>query len=81
NSPRSIAVRKYSPMGEYFRTAIERGELHIDDVTLATDQFGELCKADIWPRLMFGVISEVSDTDIDRVVDGAVDTFLARYGT
>ena len=73
--------RMRTEMGEYFRAAVERGALKIDDVTLATDQFGELCKADVWPRLMFGVISEVTDADIDRVVDGAVETFLARYGT
>ena len=30
---------------------------------------------------MFGVIRAVSDADIDRVVDGAVETFMARYGT
>lgn len=71
--------RMRTEMGEYFAAAIARGELAMDDVTLATDQFGELCKADIWPRLMFGVISEVAEADIDRVVDGAVETFLARY--
>ncbi|GGX40574.1 TetR family transcriptional regulator [Tateyamaria omphalii] len=73
--------RMRSEMGEYFRTAVERGDLDIEDFTLAADQFGELCKADIWPRLMFGVIDSVSDADIDRVVDNAVETFLARYGT
>jgi AcrR family transcriptional regulator len=48
--------------------------------TLAADQFGELCKADLWTRLIFGVIKEVSAAEIDRVVDSAVETFLARYG-
>ncbi|WP_415404884.1 TetR/AcrR family transcriptional regulator [Tateyamaria sp. SN3-11] len=72
--------RMRTVMGAYFQEAVERGELKIDDLTLATDQFGELCKADIWPRLMFGVIDSVSDEDIDRVVDAAVETFLARYG-
>ena len=72
--------RMRTEMGAYFQGAIARGELAIDDITLATDQFGELCKADIWPRLMFGVIRTVSDADIDRVVDGAVETFMARYG-
>ena len=50
------------------------------DYVLAADQFGELCKADLWPRLIFGVIKSVSDAEIDRVIDGAVQTFLARYG-
>lgn len=72
--------RMRAEMGEYFRAAVERGELQIEDFTLAADQFGELCKADIWPRLMFGVIDTVTDADINRVVDSAVETFLARYG-
>lgn len=73
--------RMRSEMSGYFQAAISRGELKIDDLTLAADQFGELCKADLFPRLMFGVIDQVSAADINRVVDGAVETFLARYGT
>ncbi|MDW4498304.1 TetR/AcrR family transcriptional regulator [Sulfitobacter sp. D35] len=65
----------------YLETAIARGELQIEDVGLAADQFGELCKADVWPRLIFGVSKSVSDAEIDRVVDGALETFMARYGT
>ncbi|MGC1505205.1 MAG: TetR/AcrR family transcriptional regulator [Sulfitobacter sp.] len=68
-------------MAEYFKGAEERGVLKIDDYELAADQFGELCKADIWPRLIFGVSKTVSDAEITRVVDGAVDMFMARYGT
>ena len=74
-------ARMRAVMTEYYSGAIARGELQIDDLTLAADQFGELCKADIWPRLMFGVIDHVDAADIDRVVDGAVETFMARYGT
>ncbi|MFL4469584.1 TetR/AcrR family transcriptional regulator [Tateyamaria armeniaca] len=74
-------ARMRAEMAEYFTEAMRRGELRIDDLTLAADQFGELCKADIWPRLMFGVIDSVDASDIDRVVDGAVETFMARYGT
>tara|TARA_R110002094_G_scaffold176023_2_gene156156 strand:- start:40 stop:657 length:618 start_codon:yes stop_codon:yes gene_type:complete len=67
-------------MAEYFEGAVARGELRIDDYGLAADQFGELCKADKWPRLIFGVSTTVADSEMDRVVDGAVETFLARYG-
>ena len=74
-------ARMRAEMAEYFTEAMSRGELRIDDLALAADQFGELCKADIWPRLMFGVIDGVDASDIDRVVDGAVETFMARYGT
>ncbi|WP_298840456.1 TetR/AcrR family transcriptional regulator [uncultured Roseobacter sp.] len=68
-------------MAAYFERAQARGELRIDDCILAADQFGELCKADVWPRLIFGVIRSVSAAEIDRVVSAAVETFLARYGT
>ena len=68
-------------MAAYFEKAEARGQLLIEDRILAVDQFGELCKADIWPRLIFGVTKSVSAEEIDRVVKGAVRTFLARYGT
>ncbi|WP_116597892.1 TetR/AcrR family transcriptional regulator [Primorskyibacter marinus] len=66
---------------DYFRQAIARGELRIDDLDLAASQFAELCKADLWTQLVFGIAQEHSDADIDRVITGAVDTFMARYGT
>lgn len=78
---RSGPERMRAEMAEYFTGSIGRGELKIDDLALAADQFSELCKADLWPRLMFGMITVVTDADIERVVDGAVETFLARYGT
>ena len=67
-------------MAAYFEQAVARGELAMDDPVMAADQFGELCKADIWPRLIFGVSKTASDEDIARVVENAVETFLARYG-
>ncbi|MFK7745699.1 MAG: TetR/AcrR family transcriptional regulator [Roseobacter sp.] len=70
-----------SEMATYFEQAEARGDLKLDDYVMAADQFGELCKADIWPRLIFGVIKTVSEPEIIRVVDNAVETFLARYGT
>jgi AcrR family transcriptional regulator len=68
-------------MAAYFRQAQARGQLQIEDHIMAADQFGELCKADVWPRLIFGVTKQASDAEIVRVVENAVQTFLARYGT
>ncbi|MEO0390455.1 MAG: TetR/AcrR family transcriptional regulator [Pseudomonadota bacterium] len=68
-------------MGAYFACAEARGELKIDDYALAAAQFAEMCKAEIWISLLFGVKDTVTEAEIDRVVDGAVDTFMARYGT
>jgi AcrR family transcriptional regulator len=65
---------------EYMTRAAARGELQIDDLELAADQFAELCKADIHARLIFGVSDCCAPRDTRRVIDGAVEMFLARYG-
>lgn len=65
----------------YFRLAIERGELAIDDLELAAEQFHELCKADLHNRVIFGIGRDGQRPDIDRTVNGAVEMFLSRYGT
>lgn len=67
-------------MTDYLAAARGRGELRVDDIDLAADQFAELCKADLWPKVVFGIQSTFTDDEIARVVDGAVDTFMARYG-
>jgi TetR/AcrR family transcriptional regulator, mexJK operon transcriptional repressor len=64
----------------YLKEGAQRGELAIDDFALAADQFAELCKADIVPRLIFGVTERPTDAEIDRVTEGAVAMFMARYG-
>ncbi len=65
----------------YFRLAIARGELAIDDLSLAAEQFHELCKADLHNRVIFGIGRGGPAPDIRRTVNGAVEMFLARYGT
>ncbi|RVT82009.1 TetR/AcrR family transcriptional regulator [Rhodobacteraceae bacterium CCMM004] len=65
---------------EYLSEAVDRGELAIDDIELAADQFPELCKASLHIPLVLGIKSEFTDAEIDRVISGAVDMFLARYG-
>jgi AcrR family transcriptional regulator len=59
---------------------IEAGDLNIEDLDLAANQFGELCKSDMFVRCLCGVADSASEGDIARVVTGAVDMFLARYG-
>ncbi len=65
---------------ELMRQGVARGELRIDDLDLAADQFAELCKADIFPRILFCRAFRPGPAEIDRVVGGAVETFMARYG-
>ncbi|MCB1332576.1 MAG: TetR/AcrR family transcriptional regulator [Roseivivax sp.] len=69
-----------SVMTRYLAMARDRGELKIDDLTMAADQFAELCKADLWLRVTFGIADKVTPQDMERVVDEAVETFMARYG-
>ena len=64
----------------FLAAAAERGEVRIDDLDLAADQFAELCKADIFPRIVFCRDCRPGEAEISRVVDGAVETFMARYG-
>lgn len=64
----------------YLTGAVERGELVIEDIHLAAAQFAELCKADIFPCVCFGIKREFSVDDRNRVAMGAVEMFLARYG-
>lgn len=68
-------------MTDYFQKCCDRGELRIADLNLAADQFAELCKADLWLQTMFGIRQDVSEAEIARIVDQAVKTFMARYGT
>lgn len=65
---------------DYLLAAIERDELQIDDIDLAADQFAELCKADLFPQRICGVGKRPGPAEIERVVRGTVEMFLARYG-
>lgn len=64
---------------EFMKIGISRGELVIDDLPLAADQFGELCKADLFPRLVFSIDTSFDFHAKERIVKGAVETFVARY--
>lgn len=67
-------------VADYLQQACARGELVIDDIPLAADQFAELCKADLFLRRIMGVSDRFTDAEMARVIDGAVAMFLARYG-
>ncbi|MEK0164357.1 TetR/AcrR family transcriptional regulator [Phaeobacter sp. A36a-5a] len=65
---------------EYLTEATARGELRIEDLDLAADQFAELCRADMFLRLLFNIDADIGDDERERVVEAAIKTFLARYG-
>jgi AcrR family transcriptional regulator len=68
-------------IAHYLRCAVDRGELTIDDIPLAADQFAQLCKADLHDRLVFGTAPRCTPRDAARVINGAVAMFMARYET
>ncbi|NJM81562.1 MAG: TetR/AcrR family transcriptional regulator [Tabrizicola sp.] len=57
------------------------GDLQIDDLDLAADQFAQLCKATIVEKLLLGMATEITEAEVARSVAGAVEMFLARYST
>ena len=65
----------------FLQKGIDDGKLKIDDLELATDQLPELCKAGIHLQLALGLRNSVPEDEIDRVIAGAVDMFLCKYGT
>lgn len=63
----------------YLEKRADSGELSVDDVALATQQFlGMINDIVFWPGLLTAK-SEVSDAERENVVREAVETFLARY--
>ena len=64
----------------YFEDETQRGNLNVDDAVLAASQFTELCRADLFQRVCFGLADTITPQEIEAVIEGAVTTFLARYG-
>ena len=58
----------------------QRGELEIEDFDLAVDQFVHLCKAVIHDRVMLDLVDDIRPEENEKSVEGAVETFMARYG-
>jgi len=67
-------------MAEYLEKAVQKGELAIEDVQIAAEQFSELCKVRIWTRAAFGIQTSFAQSEIDNIALQAVDMFMARYG-
>lgn len=64
----------------HMRCYVDGGQLKIEDLDLAADQFAQLCKTTIHEKLIFGMAESITREDVHRSVCGAVDMFLARYG-
>ncbi len=69
-----------SKLIDFFEKGVARGDLKIDDLELAAEQFHELSKADLFPKMVFNIVDDFTRDEKERVVNGAVDMFMARYG-
>ena len=76
SGPATIRAR----LVDWLREATANGLLRIEDFDLAADQFQELAKADIFARAILNVSRTFSEAEKTRVIDGAVEMFMARYG-
>jgi AcrR family transcriptional regulator len=64
----------------HLRHEVGKGQLRIDDLDLAADQFVQLCKAGVQERLLFGMAETITPKAVEHSVRGAVEMFMARYG-
>ena len=58
----------------------ERGTMHADDPDLAAEQFFSLCQTRIAHRKRFNMPLENEEEDKRKVIQSAVDVFMAAYG-
>ena len=58
---------------------VAAGTLTIDDTKLAATQFIDLCLGDVLKRLLFMVVTSLSDEEIGVTVNSAVDMFMKAY--
>ena len=73
-------MRGQAALKAYLELAVSRGWLVVDDLDLAAAQFPALCKADLHFKLTFGIQTEFTQAELDRITKGAIDMFMARYG-
>lgn len=66
---------------DFFEKSVARGDLKIDDFALAADQFHELAKASLFPKMVFNIVDDFTAAEKERVINGAVAMFMACYGT
>ncbi|MGO4909739.1 TetR/AcrR family transcriptional regulator [Pseudorhodobacter sp. W20_MBD10_FR17] len=67
-------------MVSYLNEAEQRGEIQIDDKDLAADLFAEMCRTELFLQMLLGLKSKPTQAEKDRVINGAVAMFLARFG-
>ena len=67
-------------MSAWLEEQVAAGHLALDDPEFAADQFFALCQTRIGMQIRLGLVSELDEAVVHRVVDSAVDLFLHSYG-
>ncbi len=67
-------------LSQLLAAAVARGELVIDDIDLAANQFIQLGRSDLFFKRLFCIKKNFSKAEIERIANGAVEMFLKTYG-
>jgi AcrR family transcriptional regulator len=70
-----------SRLQAYLASQVDAGRLRIEDTELAAEQFLALCQSAVLRRLLFAAGDAPRVADVERIVDAAVTTFCAAYGS
>lgn len=73
-------ARATQQMARWLQSQSDAGLLRIDDHEFAAQQFFALCQTRLGILRTCGMLADVTDAEIERVVDGAVAMFLCYYG-
>lgn len=73
-----VAIRDH--LVGYLKRQVDQGELDIEDIVLAAEQFVELCRASALDRALFLGPQAVDPRRQELVARAAVDMFLQFYG-
>ena len=72
--------RSYDRFARFLATKQRRGEVSVDDVQIASEQFLAGIVGHLQLRMLLGVDEPGAD-DIERRIDAAVNAFVCTYGT
>jgi AcrR family transcriptional regulator len=68
-----------SRLAQLMAAAHATGRLRVPDAELAAHQFIELCRADLFYQLIFGIKQAASEAEIERIAQAAVRTFVEAH--
>jgi TetR/AcrR family transcriptional regulator, mexJK operon transcriptional repressor len=71
--------RTHQAFGAFLQSRVEAGELDIDDVQRASEQFFALIKGELHGRMMCGLCARPARGDVNAHLDASVDMFLRAY--